>query len=57
MAEFTSSCMRVVVRQPQVLFRLGQVVRHKLYRYRGVVIEWDPRANVEEQWIHQMGVR
>jgi hypothetical protein len=26
-----------------------------MYRYRGVIIEWDPQANVEERWILQMG--
>ena len=43
-------------RTPEVLFRVGQVVRHKMYGYRGVVFEWDPVATVEEQWIQQMGV-
>ena len=49
--------MKVVTRTSVVQFRIGQVVCHKLHHYRGVVIEWDPCAQVGEQEIHQLGVR
>lgn len=36
---------------PPVTFRVGQVVRHKLFNYRGVVTGWDIRPSVDtSQW-------
>jgi heat shock protein HspQ len=33
-------------------FRIGQVVRHRLYPFRGVVFDVDPTfANTEEWWL------
>lgn len=33
-------------------FKLGQVVRHRLYPFRGVVFDVDPEfANTEEWWL------
>ena len=37
------------IRSPKPLdvqFRVGQVVRHKIWGYRGVIVGWDPIANV-----------
>lgn len=33
-------------RPPQVMYRVGQVVKHKLWGYRGVIIAWDAEAKV-----------
>jgi len=33
-------------RPPHVKFRVGQVVRHKRFGYRGVIIGWDVVAKV-----------
>ena len=33
-------------------FRIGQVVRHRLYSFRGVIFDVDPSfANTEEYWL------
>jgi len=31
-------------------FRIGQVVRHRLYEFRGVVFDADPTFNNTEEW-------
>ncbi|KAL7519912.1 hypothetical protein ACHAWX_004666 [Stephanocyclus meneghinianus] len=33
--------------KPKIQFSLGQIVRHKLYDYRGVIIAWDPKPHVD----------
>ncbi|KAF2278336.1 YccV-like-domain-containing protein [Westerdykella ornata] len=46
-------------RPPQndkVLFKVGQLFRHKRYDYEGVVTGWDPACNAGEDWIQHMGV-
>ncbi|KAJ8315185.1 hypothetical protein KUTeg_007335 [Tegillarca granosa] len=30
-------------RPPEVKYRIGQVIRHKIWGYRGVIIGWDPK--------------
>ncbi len=45
------------VRDPKpqhVLLRVGQVVRHRLWGYHGVVIGWDETACAPERWLRQM---
>lgn len=47
------------VRRPSgasVLFKVGDVIRHKRYHYRGVVYAWDPECKAEEDWMQQMRV-
>ena len=39
-----------------MVFRVGDVVRHKRYHYRAVVYDWDPFCDVDESWIQHMGV-
>ena len=39
---------------PHVKFRIGQVVKHKKWGYRGVIIAWDETANAPEEWLRQM---
>jgi len=39
---------------PHVKLRVGQVVKHKLWGYHGVVIGWDEKANAPEAWLKQM---
>uniref|UniRef100_A0A7E4UPL9 YccV-like domain-containing protein n=1 Tax=Panagrellus redivivus TaxID=6233 RepID=A0A7E4UPL9_PANRE len=36
---------------PFVKFSVGQVVEHKLHRYRGVIIGWDEKENAPEAWL------
>jgi hypothetical protein len=33
-------------RSSKIKFRVGQVVRHKKWNYRGVVVGWDEKLNV-----------
>lgn len=35
---------------------MGQVVKHKRYGYRGVIVGWDAQAAAPERWYRQMGV-
>ncbi|KAK3096564.1 hypothetical protein FSP39_001327 [Pinctada imbricata] len=41
-------------RPPEVKYRVGQVIRHKIWGYRGVIIGWDPQARAPERWIKEM---
>lgn len=40
-------------RAPNVELRVGQVVRHKIWGYRGVVIGWDVTARAPESWLKE----
>lgn len=37
-------------------FKVGQVFRHKRYRYQGVITGWDSECAAGEVWMAQMGV-
>lgn len=39
-----------------VLFHIGDIIRHKRYHYRGVVVDWDITCSLDEAWMRQMGV-
>jgi len=41
-------------RPPHVTFRVGQVIKHKRWGYRGVIIGWDLRARAPDQWLREM---
>jgi hemimethylated DNA binding protein len=41
-------------RPPDVRLRVGQVVKHKKWGYRGVIIGWDEKAQAPKQWLTQM---
>lgn len=46
----SSSVQPAVVRDAK--FRIGQVVRHRLYPFRGVIFDVDPTfSNTEEWWL------
>lgn len=38
-------------RSPDVQFYVGQVVKHKMDSYHGVIIGWDPVAKVRQHWV------
>ena len=40
-------------RSPEVKYRVGQVIRHKIWGYRGVIVAWDPQARVSEKLSQQ----
>lgn len=35
---------------PQVAFKLGIVVKHKLYHYRGVIVAYDMECSAGDKW-------
>eukprot|EP00730_Choanoeca_flexa_P010121 TRINITY_DN1555_c0_g1_i1.p1 TRINITY_DN1555_c0_g1~~TRINITY_DN1555_c0_g1_i1.p1 ORF type:complete len:228 (+),score=39.04 TRINITY_DN1555_c0_g1_i1:79-762(+) len=39
-----------------IQFRVGQVVQHKRYGYRGVIVGWDTQPRAPDRWFKQMGV-
>ncbi|XP_005090883.1 clp protease adapter protein ClpF, chloroplastic [Aplysia californica] len=41
-------------RPTDVKFRVGQVVKHKIWGYRGVIIGWDAKAHAPEEWLNKM---
>ncbi len=40
-------------RSEYVKFRVGQVIRHKLYGYRAVIIGWDEIASAPDEWLNE----
>ncbi|MHC4398875.1 MAG: heat shock protein HspQ [Planctomycetota bacterium] len=36
--------------EPPPEFQPGQLVRHKRYGYRGVIVSWDPRCKAPDSW-------
>jgi len=41
-------------RPPHMEFRVGQVVKHKKWGYRGVIIGWDLEARAPQDWLKEM---
>jgi len=31
-------------------FKVGELVHHKRYDYRGVIVEWDPACKATDEW-------
>ncbi|MFH4976459.1 hypothetical protein AB6A40_003168 [Gnathostoma spinigerum] len=40
-------------RPPHVIYHVGDVVRHKILGYRGVIIGWDETAKAPKSWIEE----
>lgn len=40
-------------RDPKIKYRVGQVIRHRLHNYRGVIIAWDEKAKAPEWWLRR----
>ncbi|CAF4975092.1 unnamed protein product, partial [Rotaria sp. Silwood1] len=40
-------------RSEYVKYRVGQVIRHKIYGYRAVIIGWDEIASAPDQWLDE----
>lgn len=38
--------------RPGVYFDLGAIVRHRRYRYRGVIVAFDPRCMACDKWYY-----
>jgi len=41
-------------RPPHIQFRVGQVIKHKRWGYRGVIIGWDETARAPASWLEEM---
>lgn len=39
-----------------VHFKVGDVIRHRRYHYRGVIYGWDAECKAEEDWMQQMRI-
>jgi heat shock protein HspQ len=42
--------------EKSVKFTIGQVVHHKMFDYRGVVVDVDPVFNSSEEWYEQVAL-
>lgn len=42
--------MRITRVESEAKFRIGQVVKHRIYPFRGVVFDVDPEFNNTEEW-------
>ena len=40
--------------KPEIKYRIGQVIKHKRWGYRAVIVGWDQQANAPEEWIKQV---
>ncbi|KAL6729140.1 hypothetical protein Aduo_000223 [Ancylostoma duodenale] len=49
-----SDSMEVRERAPHVQWRVGQVVKHKVHGYRGVIIGWDLTAKASKEFIERV---
>ena len=45
--------MIAINRPPQPVFHPGQLVQHRRYGYRGVVVDRDESCQADEQWYHK----
>ena len=50
----TSTKPRINRSNPEIKYRIGQVIKHKRWGYRAVIVGWDQKAHAPEQWIKQM---
>ncbi|XP_054723277.1 F-box only protein 21-like [Uloborus diversus] len=41
-------------RSPDIKFRVGQVIVHKVWKYRGVIVGWDETAKAPKEWLKVM---
>ncbi|KAJ5594558.1 uncharacterized protein N7459_000766 [Penicillium hispanicum] len=39
-----------------IRYRVGQVFRHRRYRYRAIITGWDSECGAGEQWMRRMGI-
>jgi len=51
---FATSTKVRSMRPPGVKYRVGQVIRHKTWGYKGVIVGWDLEADAPERWINTM---
>jgi hemimethylated DNA binding protein len=43
------------VKPAEVRYSVGQVIRHKMYGYRAVIIGWDERCQASDKWVAATG--
>lgn len=51
---FAASAVPRNPRPAHIKYRIGQVIRHKTYGYRGVIVGWDATAKAPEGWLDTM---
>lgn len=40
-------------RPPYIKFRVGDVIKHRIHGYRGVIIGWDEKAVAPQTWLEK----
>ncbi len=46
----------LMTEENSVKFTIGQIVHHKMFDYRGVVVDVDPVFNSSEEWYEQVAL-
>lgn len=46
--------LAVMAEEAKARFRVGQIIRHKLFDYRGVIVDVDPVFSGTEEWYEMM---
>lgn len=54
MMSFSGSLEPRDPRPPYIKFRVGDVIRHKIHGYRGVIVGWDAKAVAPKSWLEKM---
>ena len=45
-----------MIKENSVKFTIGQIIHHKMFDYRGVVIDVDPEFNSTEEWYEKVAL-
>ena len=53
-AYFSRPARNSTVKTPKLKFAIGQLVHHKLFDYRGVVVDADPTFSLSDEWYDQV---
>ncbi len=46
----------LMTKENRVKFTIGQVIHHKMFNYRGVVVDIDPVFNSSEEWYEKVAL-
>lgn len=47
---------KIMTNENSVKFTIGQVVHHKMFDYRGVIVDVDPIFNSSEEWYEEVAL-
>lgn len=46
--------MAIIINFPKANFSVGEIVHHKLFGYRGVIVDVDAKCEATDQWYEQV---